>query len=133
MQKVPSGVQETQGDVEGPIEDSIVELISGSKEEIQKNEKLTAHQSKKKLLAKGLLLLGGAIFITKGYSSLGAKLAVACVINKLVKKHGVSKNIFSKAAVVEATCRRQVMLMHWSTSYGCLVSCLSNNAGLKFQ
>lgn len=93
MRKVPSGVRETQGDVEGPIEDSIIRPITGSKEE---KEKLCANQSKKKLLAKGLLLLGGAICIRRGYSSLGVKLAVACVINKLVNKHGVSRNIVQK-------------------------------------
>lgn len=93
MQKVPSGVRETRGDVESPIGDSIIGPITGSEEE---KEKLAANQSKKKLLAKGLLLLGGAICITRGYSSLGAKLAVACLINKLVKKHGVSKNIVQK-------------------------------------
>lgn len=96
MQNVPRGVQETWGDVRGPIEDSIVGSITASKEEIQKKGKLTANQSKTKLLAKGLLLLGGAICIRRGYSSLGAKLAVACVINKLVKKHGVSRNIVQK-------------------------------------
>ncbi|XP_010542534.1 PREDICTED: uncharacterized protein LOC104815704 [Tarenaya hassleriana] len=42
----------------------------------------------KKLIANGLILLGGAICLSRGHSALGAKVALAYLLNKLSKKHG---------------------------------------------
>ncbi|KAK7349057.1 hypothetical protein VNO77_06107 [Canavalia gladiata] len=44
----------------------------------------------KKLLAKSLLLLGGVICLSRGHSSLGAKVAMAYILTKLSKRRAIS-------------------------------------------
>ena len=44
-----------------------------------------------KLIANGLILLGGAICMSRGHSNLGAKVAIAYVLTKLTKR-GASLN-----------------------------------------
>lgn len=50
-----------------------------------KGKKLTRRPSKK-LVANGLLLLGGAICLSRGHSALGAKVAMAYILTKLHKR-----------------------------------------------
>lgn len=40
----------------------------------------------KKLLANGLLILGGVVCLSRGHSSLGAKVAMAYILTKLSKR-----------------------------------------------
>ncbi|KAH9290883.1 hypothetical protein KI387_035000, partial [Taxus chinensis] len=94
MQKVPSGINETPADDRSPIVVSSTVSLLMNKDEIQKGN--SGSHSNIKWLAKGLLLVGGTLFLTKAHSSLGAKLAVACLVNKLIKKKGVSKDILQK-------------------------------------
>ncbi|KAF8400124.1 hypothetical protein HHK36_013420 [Tetracentron sinense] len=54
-----------------------------------KEKKLS--RSSKKWIANGLLLLGGVVYLTRGHSTLGAKIAVACILKKLTK-HGTSSS-----------------------------------------
>lgn len=43
-----------------------------------------------KLLANGLLLVGGAFCLSRGHSSLGAKVAMAYILTKLTKRSAAS-------------------------------------------
>lgn len=43
-------------------------------------------KASKKQVAKGLLLLGGAICLSRGHSSLGAKVVMAYILTKLSKR-----------------------------------------------
>ncbi|BBN09843.1 hypothetical protein MPTK1_4g23140 [Marchantia polymorpha subsp. ruderalis] len=45
---------------------------------------LTRTRSKRQL-AKGLLLLGGAVVVMRGSSSVGARLAAACIVNRVIR------------------------------------------------
>lgn len=56
--------------------------------------KLTKRPSNK-LISNGLILLGGAIYLSKGHSSLGAKVAVAYLLSKLTRRD-VSSNQATK-------------------------------------
>jgi hypothetical protein len=46
--------------------------------------------SSKRKLAKGLLLVGGALFFTQGSASLGAKIAAVCIMNRAMRPQGAS-------------------------------------------
>ncbi|XP_068636763.1 uncharacterized protein [Aristolochia californica] len=46
----------------------------------------------RKLIANGLLVLGGVVCLSRGHSSLGAKIAMAFILKKLSKHQGASSN-----------------------------------------
>lgn len=48
--------------------------------------RVISRRPSKKLLANSLLLLGGAICLSRGHSSLGAKVAMAYILTKLSKR-----------------------------------------------
>jgi hypothetical protein len=52
-------------------------------------EKKFLRRPSRKIVANGLLLLGGVIFLSRGHSSLGAKVAMAYILTKL-RKHDAS-------------------------------------------
>ncbi|OVA19308.1 START domain [Macleaya cordata] len=52
--------------------------------EVTQKRKLLRKPSKK-VVANGLLLLGGIVCLSRGHSALGAKLAIACILKKLTK------------------------------------------------
>lgn len=49
-------------------------------------ERKLSRRPSKKLLANGLLLLGGVVCLSRGRSSLGAKVAMAYILTKLNKR-----------------------------------------------
>lgn len=49
-------------------------------------QKKTLRKPSKKLIAKGLVLVGGAICLSRGHSALGAKVALAYLLTKLNKR-----------------------------------------------
>ncbi|PIN23865.1 hypothetical protein CDL12_03411 [Handroanthus impetiginosus] len=51
-----------------------------------------ARRPSNKLITNGLVLLGGAICLSRGHSSLGAKVAIAYMLGKLTKRRVSSKN-----------------------------------------
>ncbi|KAK7843765.1 star-related lipid transfer protein 7 [Quercus suber] len=59
-------------------------------------ERKISKRPSRKLLANGLLLLGGAICLSRGHSSLGAKVAMAYILTKL-SKHGASSDQSSQS------------------------------------
>lgn len=46
--------------------------------------------SSQKKLARSLLLVGGAVFLSQGSVSLGAKIATACIVNRAMRPEGSS-------------------------------------------
>lgn len=64
-----------------PAATSLHGLVTGE----TKDKKLQRGPSRK-VLANGLLLLGGVICISRGHSSLGAKVAIAYILTKLRKR-----------------------------------------------
>ncbi|XP_062110956.1 uncharacterized protein LOC133822594 [Humulus lupulus] len=86
IKKVPPGLEDTD-DVSVTSEViSASNTVHGSI--IVEQRKLLMKPSKK-MVAKGLLLLGGVICLSRGHPSLGAKVAMACILNKL-RKRGAS-------------------------------------------
>lgn len=53
-------------------------------------ERKSPKRASRKLLANGLLLVGGAICLSRGHSSLGAKVAMAYILTKLRKHDAAS-------------------------------------------
>ncbi|KAI3859605.1 hypothetical protein MKX03_007624 [Papaver bracteatum] len=88
MRKVPSELETTPettdrsllaGTSTGGIFRQGIEEVNQKKKLIRKPSKIT--------IANGLLLLGGIVCLSRGHSSLGAKIAMACILKKLAK-HG---------------------------------------------
>ncbi|XP_077238624.1 uncharacterized protein LOC143879860 [Tasmannia lanceolata] len=52
-------------------------------------EKKLSKRPSKKLIANGLLVVGGIICLSRGHASIGVKLAMACILKKLTK-HGAT-------------------------------------------
>lgn len=78
IQKVPRG-----------LELDIINTIASPAQSTASSSILNGEGSRrkpsKKSIAKGLLLVGGIICLSRGHSSLGAKVALACVLKKLAK------------------------------------------------
>ncbi|KAL3688250.1 hypothetical protein R1sor_014559 [Riccia sorocarpa] len=85
-QKVPASLEET---VEGAAASEMVCLGSS---------KLKRRSRSKKQLAKGLLLLGGAMWIMRGSSSVGARLAAACIVNRVVRPQRSLTSVFRRTS-----------------------------------
>ncbi|CAA7408326.1 unnamed protein product [Spirodela intermedia] len=52
------------------------------------NLKLLSRKPSKTWIAKGLLLVGGIVCLSRGHSTLGTQLAVACILKKLMRQEG---------------------------------------------
>lgn len=50
--------------------------------------KLLSRTPSKTWIAKGLLVVGGIVCLSRGHSTLGTQLAVACILKKLMKQEG---------------------------------------------
>lgn len=80
-------------DLDAIIRASSSDLASGSGsshgingQENGANSQKLKRMPSKKLIANGLLLLGGLVCLSQGNSGLGAKVAIACVLKKLSKR-----------------------------------------------
>ncbi|PIA43962.1 hypothetical protein AQUCO_01800192v1 [Aquilegia coerulea] len=83
MQKVPPELDSTTTNSR-----HILECTSSSAFDRQEPEikgKTLSRRPSKKMIANGLLLLGGVLCLSRGHSSLGAKIAMGCVLKKLTK------------------------------------------------
>ncbi|KAL6568686.1 hypothetical protein OROHE_004370 [Orobanche hederae] len=67
-----------------------------------KTRKLTRWPSNN-LIANGLVILGGAICLSRGHSSLGTKVAMAYLLSKLTKHHGASSKKTRNGSIIPAT------------------------------
>ncbi|KAL3686993.1 hypothetical protein R1sor_013302 [Riccia sorocarpa] len=83
-QKVPASLEET------------VEEAAASEMVCLGSSRLKRRSRSKKQLAKGLLLLGGAMWIMPGSSSVGARLAAACIVNRVVRPQRSLTSVFRK-------------------------------------
>jgi hypothetical protein len=66
-----------------------------SKMQCSSSEPVSKSDSKRNLV-RGLLVLGGALFLTHGSASLGAKLAAVCIVNRVIRPHDSSTNVFHR-------------------------------------
>ncbi|CAA6671217.1 unnamed protein product [Spirodela intermedia] len=55
------------------------------------NLKLLSRKPSKTWIAKGLLLVGGIVCLSRGHSTLGTQLAVACILKKLMSRRGMPR------------------------------------------
>ncbi|XVF26437.1 hypothetical protein REPUB_Repub14bG0016400 [Reevesia pubescens] len=83
IQKVPPQLDTTSGNISPALSASVAicEPVNG-----EAREKKLSRRPSKKLVAKSLLLLGGVICLSRGHSSLGAKVAMAYILTKLRKR-----------------------------------------------
>ncbi|XP_010696139.2 uncharacterized protein LOC104908693 [Beta vulgaris subsp. vulgaris] len=86
-------IQKVPHDLDAIIRASSSDLASGSGsshgingQENGANSQKLKRMPSKKLIANGLLLLGGLVCLSQGNSGLGAKVAIACVLKKLSKR-----------------------------------------------
>ncbi|CAH8255738.1 unnamed protein product [Arabidopsis lyrata] len=88
MKKVPSELETQTDNVTASIGTSSGE---GLLSHVVAKQKKKLRKPSKKLIAKGLVLVGGAICLSRGHSALGAKVALAYLLTKL-NKRGTSLN-----------------------------------------
>lgn len=95
-QKVPEGLQAKYNS--NPTQE--ITTTEGSQRE--GGSKQLVRLSSQKKLAKSLLLVGGAVFLSQGSVSLGAKIATACIVNRAMRPEGSSsflKRILDRSRV----------------------------------
>ncbi|XP_022724520.1 uncharacterized protein LOC111281148 [Durio zibethinus] len=83
IQKVPPALDTTSG-ISSPVGSASMAICEPVNSETR--EKKLSGRPSKKLVAKGLLLLGGVICLSRGHSALGAKVAMAYILTKLRKR-----------------------------------------------
>ncbi|MCL7045429.1 hypothetical protein MKW94_013508 [Papaver nudicaule] len=88
MQKVPPELETITETTDCSLHASTSSgsIVRQGIEEVNEKKKLIRKPSRK-TVANGLLLLGGLVCLSRGQSSLGAKIAMACILRKLAK-HG---------------------------------------------
>uniref|UniRef100_A0A2P2MQY6 Phosphatidylcholine transfer protein n=1 Tax=Rhizophora mucronata TaxID=61149 RepID=A0A2P2MQY6_RHIMU len=84
IQKVPPGLEPTSTVANGGATRRHGVLTGETK------DKKTSRIPSGKVLANGLLLLGGIICLSRGHSSLGAKVAMAYILTRLRKRDSAS-------------------------------------------
>ncbi|GAV78064.1 LOW QUALITY PROTEIN: hypothetical protein CFOL_v3_21532, partial [Cephalotus follicularis] len=87
IKKVPPGIDTTNSVScsATPVESAVGGLLTG-----EVKQKKFSRRPSKKLIANGLLLLGGVICLSRGHSSLRAKVAMAYILTKLSKRGALS-------------------------------------------
>ncbi|KAI9195115.1 hypothetical protein LWI28_011847 [Acer negundo] len=86
----------------------------------ESKEKKLSRRPSKKVVAKGLLLLGGAICLSRGHSALGAKVAMAYILTKLHKRGASSSQSGQVSAlnVLYSSLNSPSQLKGWKSSGG---------------
>ncbi|KAF9668412.1 hypothetical protein SADUNF_Sadunf14G0000800 [Salix dunnii] len=88
IQKVPPGLETMNTVVD--TQATSTSIASQGLDTGEAKEKKFLRRPSKKIVANGLLLLGGVIFLSRGHSSLGAKVALASILTKLRKHDALS-------------------------------------------
>ncbi|KAH7550551.1 hypothetical protein JRO89_XS13G0214900 [Xanthoceras sorbifolium] len=115
IQKVPVGL-EAINRMNSPA--SPTATIHGLYTGEAKEKKLSRRPSKK-VVVKGLLLLGGAICLSRGHSALGAKVAIAYILTKLHKRSASSQSgQVSALNVLYTSLNSPQQLKGWKSSGG---------------
>lgn len=91
--KVPLAMKETF-----PTNELVPEVVEQIVTQASTSGRPVSKSQSKRRLARGLLLLGGALFFTQGSASLGAKIAAVCIVNRAIRPHGSSTNVFHRVA-----------------------------------
>ncbi|CAK9198494.1 unnamed protein product, partial [Sphagnum troendelagicum] len=91
--KVPLAMKETF-----PTSELVPEVVEQIVTQASTSGRPVSKSQSKRRLARGLLLLGGALFFTQGSASLGAKIAAVCIVNRAIRPHGSSTNVFHRVA-----------------------------------
>ncbi|XP_057453973.1 uncharacterized protein LOC130745632 isoform X2 [Lotus japonicus] len=86
LQKVPAWLDSSTRNISPAHRTTIHDHVTNESE-----ARVISRRPSRKLLANGLLLLGGAVCLSRGHSSLGAKVAMAYILTKL-SKHGAASN-----------------------------------------
>ncbi|XP_021681660.2 uncharacterized protein LOC110665725 isoform X2 [Hevea brasiliensis] len=87
IQKVPPGLEQMDIVVDTPANPAVI-TMDGLLTDVNKERKFLKKPSRK-VLANGLLLIGGVICLSRGHSNLGVKVAMAYILTKL-RKHNAS-------------------------------------------
>ncbi|KAF2317713.1 hypothetical protein GH714_039631 [Hevea brasiliensis] len=85
--KVPPGLEQMDIVVDTPANPAVI-TMDGLLTDVNKERKFLKKPSRK-VLANGLLLIGGVICLSRGHSNLGVKVAMAYILTKL-RKHNAS-------------------------------------------
>eukprot|EP00262_Sarcandra_glabra_P021210 TRINITY_DN882_c0_g1_i1.p1 TRINITY_DN882_c0_g1~~TRINITY_DN882_c0_g1_i1.p1 ORF type:complete len:409 (-),score=51.42 TRINITY_DN882_c0_g1_i1:223-1416(-) len=91
IQKVPRDLEMETPSLHQNIPGSSATSATDGRPVWEIRERPLSKKPLKKWIANGLLLLGGVVCLSRGHSSLGAKLAMACILKKLAK-HGSSSS-----------------------------------------
>ncbi|XP_051135960.1 uncharacterized protein LOC127254743 isoform X2 [Andrographis paniculata] len=87
IQKVPLEFEVTDNESSNDHPDKSIKSSSGTAAGSRKlNTRRLHRRPSSKLITNGLLLLGGAICLSRGHSSFGAKVAMAYMLSKLTKR-----------------------------------------------
>jgi hypothetical protein len=81
-----------------PTNELVPEVVEQIVTQASTSGRPVSKSQSKRRLARGLLLLGGALFFTQGSASLGAKIAAVCIVNRAIRPHGSSTNVFHRVA-----------------------------------
>lgn len=81
----------TIDDMTGPAHTEILTESAISCQVRQEHNRRFSRRPSNKLIGKGLILLGGVICLSRGHSNLGAKVAMAYILSKLIKRGAASK------------------------------------------
>jgi hypothetical protein len=81
-----------------PTNELVPEVVEQIVTQASTSGRPVSKSQSKRRLARGLLLLGGALFFTQGSASLGAKIAAVCIVNRAIRPHGSSTNVFQRVA-----------------------------------
>ncbi|MED6112791.1 hypothetical protein PIB30_064948 [Stylosanthes scabra] len=93
MQKVPPCLESIANNISG-AHSGTLQLHDQIADESR--VRMTSRWSSRKLLANSILILGGAFCLSRGHSSLGAKVAMAYILTKFTKRGGGPKSNQSK-------------------------------------
>ncbi|XP_022864798.1 uncharacterized protein LOC111384713 isoform X1 [Olea europaea var. sylvestris] len=90
IRKVPPEFEILDGLTSTVHPEDLARAISSSGT-LESNAKRLSRMPSNKLIRNGLIVVGGVLCLSRGHSSLGAKVAMACILNKLTKR-GSSSN-----------------------------------------
>ncbi|KAK6149289.1 hypothetical protein DH2020_016814 [Rehmannia glutinosa] len=89
IRKVPPEFEVTNDKISTVHPENSMSTVNQHLDSCGSNKRKLTRRPSNKLIANGLVLLGGAICLSRGHSSLGTKVAMAYLLSKLTK-HGAS-------------------------------------------
>ncbi|KAK2965452.1 hypothetical protein RJ640_008246 [Escallonia rubra] len=99
IQKVPSGLDDTDNNGTALAETSRARGGVVGELAHESGKKKVCRRPSNKLVADGLILVGGVICLSRGHSNLASKVAMAYILSKLTKRGACSSSSQSKPAL----------------------------------